>query len=82
MNDKQNPALNNAAADADPACEGSVTRKQFITKVVTRGVAAGAFIAGAQITDKFLLPPAYAAASGGGGIGTNGGTDTDPFTDL
>jgi hypothetical protein len=62
------PAGDSAAAQTQ-ASDPTLTRKEFIKKIVTRGVAAGTLIVGCQIVDKFVVPPAYAQTSGGAAAG-------------
>lgn len=76
---KKQPHENSQGQSEVRACDESLTRKEFIRKVVTRSVVAGTLVVGARISDKFLVPPAFAAASQG--IVTNPQLDTDPFAD-
>lgn len=61
------PSVNNAE---EASCEPSVTRKQFITKIVQRGVQSGGILLGAVLLDRFIVPPVYAATSTGIGTGS------------
>ena len=45
------------------SCDGTITRKEFVEKVLKTAAVAGTLIASPKILDKFLIPPAYAAAS-------------------
>lgn len=58
--------LENLKANADvnqPACDATLSRKEFLTKLVQRAAVAGSLIAAPQIVDKFLVPPAQALSS-------------------
>lgn len=63
---------------AAPSCEPSMSRAEFITRVVKGAALAGGLVAAPQILDKFLVPAAFAAASASCVQGTptvNGGLD-------
>ncbi len=52
------------AADVNtPACDGSLSRKEFLTKLVQKAALAGSLVAAPKIIDKFLVPPALAINS-------------------
>lgn len=60
------------------SCEQSLTRAEFITRVVKGAALTGGLLAAPKILDKFLVPPAFAGASScvvGAGT-TQGGADT------
>ncbi len=46
-----------------PACDATLSRKDFLTKLVQRAAVAGSLIAAPKIIDKFLVPPAQALNS-------------------
>ncbi|HEY9772473.1 MAG TPA: hypothetical protein V6C81_01555 [Planktothrix sp.] len=64
--------LGKDAADSAKSCDPTITRKEFIDTVVKRAALAGGLVAGYKVIDKFLVPPAYAQTSGGGGPGLGG----------
>ncbi|CAN5675571.1 hypothetical protein BH10CYA1_BH10CYA1_55250 [soil metagenome] len=45
------------------ACDATLSRKEFLTKLVQRAAVAGSLIAAPKIIDKFLVPPAQALNS-------------------
>lgn len=45
------------------SCEQSLTRAEFITRVVKGAALTGGLIAAPKILDKFFVPPAFAGAS-------------------
>lgn len=45
------------------ACDATLSRKDFLAKLVQRAAVAGSLIAAPKIIDKFLIPPAYAVNS-------------------
>jgi len=53
------------------SCDRTMTRKEFIHKLVRKATAAGTLLYGAAIADTFIAPPARAQVSGTGGITTN-----------
>jgi hypothetical protein len=57
MHDKQETDVNK------PACDATLSRKDFLTKLVQRAAVAGSLIAAPKIIDKFLVPPAQALNS-------------------
>jgi len=46
-----------------PACDATLSRKEFLTKLVQRAAVAGSLIAAPKMIDKFLVPPAQALNS-------------------
>ena len=71
------------------ACDPTLSRKQFIERVVKGAVVTGAILAGPKVLDKFLVPPAYASASSCAGpisasnaVSGNTDTITVPGTDY
>ncbi len=46
-----------------PACDNSLSRKEFLTKLVQKAALAGSLVAAPKIIDKFLVPPALAINS-------------------
>ena len=46
-----------------PACDGNLSRKEFLTKLVQKAALAGSLVAAPKIVDKFLVPPALALNS-------------------
>jgi hypothetical protein len=46
-----------------PACDESLSRKEFLTKLVQKAALAGSLVAAPKIIDKFLVPPALAVNS-------------------
>lgn len=46
-----------------PACDGNLSRKEFLTKLVQKAALAGSLVAAPKIIDKFLVPPALALNS-------------------
>lgn len=46
-----------------PACDESLSRKEFLTKLVQKAAVAGSLVAAPKIIDKFLVPPALAVNS-------------------
>jgi hypothetical protein len=71
----------NEASDNQIASDGSLTRKEFLTRVVRGAVATGALLAGPRILDKFLVPPAYAGTSTGCGTSDLPSAPTTLFFD-
>ncbi len=67
-------------ATAANSCEPSLTRAEFITRVVKGAALTGGVLAAPRILDKFLVPPAFAGASTAtctaGTATTAGGPDT------
>lgn len=45
------------------ACDATLSRKEFLTKLVQRAAVAGSLIAAPKVIDKFLVPPAQAINS-------------------
>ncbi|RTL45804.1 MAG: hypothetical protein EKK48_00225 [Candidatus Melainabacteria bacterium] len=45
------------------ACDESLSRKEFLTKLVQKAALAGSLVAAPKIIDKFLVPPALAVNS-------------------
>jgi hypothetical protein len=65
-----------------PSSESGVTREEFIRKIVKGAALTGGLMASARVLDRFLVPRAYASASGGGacvpgGMTVNGGSSSD-----
>lgn len=62
------------------SCEPSLSRAEFIARVVKGAALTGGVLAAPKILDKFLVPPAYAGASTStctiGTATTQGGADT------
>lgn len=56
--------------------DSSLTRKEFIKKVVKGTALTGGVIAAPQVLDKFLVPKAYAATSQNAASCATGGTTT------
>ncbi len=54
---------NQETAIDKPACDATLSRKDFLTKLVQRAAVAGSLIAAPKIIDKFLVPPAQALNS-------------------
>lgn len=46
-----------------PACDPTLSRKEFLTKLVQTAAVAGSLIAAPKVIDKFLVPPAHALNS-------------------
>ncbi|HEY9772522.1 MAG TPA: hypothetical protein V6C81_01800 [Planktothrix sp.] len=46
-----------------PACDNSISRKEFLASVIKRATVAGTLLAAPKIIDHFLVPAAYAASS-------------------
>ncbi|MBS1955867.1 MAG: hypothetical protein JST89_16910 [Cyanobacteria bacterium SZAS-4] len=67
-------------ATAAKSCEQSLTRAEFITRIVKGAALTGGVLAAPRILDKFLVPPAFAGASTStctqGAATTAGGPDT------
>ncbi len=74
----------NADRDSAPSCEKSLSRKEFLTKVLRSGAAAGALLAAPVIADKFLIPAAQASGASSCSTADTGGfpSDTTGFTDA
>ncbi len=62
------------------SCEPSLSRAEFIARVVKGAALTGGILAAPKILDKFLVPPAYAGASSStctvGTATVAGGADT------
>lgn len=60
------------------SCEQSLTRAEFIARVVKGAALTGGLLAAPKVLDKFLVPPAFAGASSCvvGASTTQGGADT------
>ncbi len=73
--------------DEVPSCDPAVSRKEFLRRTLAPVIAAGAVLAVPRILDKFLVPPVYAAYSGGktcypgsaSDLGNPNGSDTNPI---
>jgi hypothetical protein len=65
--------------DSEKSSDPSLTRSEFIQKVVKASALTGGILAAPRILDRFLVPPAYAATSTGctNGDLTVGGNGTD-----
>jgi hypothetical protein len=50
-------------SQAKPACDNTVSRKEFLSSVLKRAALAGTLLAAPKIIDQFLIPPVYAASS-------------------
>jgi hypothetical protein len=72
---------NNADMHDKEACDGRVSRKEFLTTLVRRATIAGAILAAPQVIDKFLVPPAYAVTSTTHTRDTTVQSDTNHFHD-
>jgi hypothetical protein len=57
----------------DESCEPTMTRKDFVAKVVRRATIAGAILAAPAVIDKFLVPPGIAAMMSPTGTGVETG---------
>jgi hypothetical protein len=76
--------LDNKSEDpgSTPSSESGVTREEFIRKIVKGAALTGGLMASARVLDRFLVPRAYASASGGtsctpGSMTQNGGSVSD-----
>lgn len=60
------------------SCEQSLTRAEFIARVLKGAALTGGLLAAPKVLDKFLVPPAFAGASTcqAGHATTQGGPDT------
>jgi len=81
MTDDRQDDLKNAESDS---CASSLTRKEFIQKIVKGAALTGAVIAAPKVLDKFILPAVAAGLSScnntdtpvsQGDVNSNGGTD-------
>ena len=61
VTDMDNPDIDRASEQPD-SCDSSYSRKQFLSQVVKRAGLVGVILATPKIVDKFLVPPACAAA--------------------
>jgi hypothetical protein len=50
-------------SDDVPSCIDTVSRKDFLSKVLKGSVLAGSAVTGVKILDRFMIPPAYASGS-------------------
>ena len=75
MTENQNPQIPGIKAEK-PACDPSISRKEFLEAVVRRATIAGVLLAAPVVVDKFLVPPVYAANST-----TNFHDSTDLYAD-
>jgi hypothetical protein len=66
--------------DSQKSCSREITRKEFIDTVVKRAALAGGLAVGYKVVDRFLVPPAYAAASGGSAIPSHNSNLNSPGT--
>jgi hypothetical protein len=52
---------------SEPSSDQSLTRQEFLAKVIKGAALTGGLLAAPQVLDKFLVPKVYASSSGGGG---------------
>lgn len=67
--------VNISSARTSTSADGTLSRKEFIRKVVTGAAVTGGVLAAPAVLDKFLVPRAYAATSinaGGCGLANAG----------
>lgn len=62
--DKEPYNLGSTTRDLEVSCDRTMSRQEFIRKLVTKAAAAGTLVYGAAIADAFIAPPARAQVSG------------------
>lgn len=65
MNDEIKTGIGDTQPDQS-SCDPSLSRAEFIRKVVKGAALTGGLLAAPKILDRFLTPPAYASSSSGG----------------
>ncbi len=65
MDNDKNADIKNCGSE--PSSDQSLTRQEFLAKVIKGAALTGGLLAAPQVLDKFLVPKVYASSSGGGG---------------